>query len=388
MLLLVPIAAGLLIRGALNASAPPPGRRPPLVSTAPVAAGRMDVRTPVTAEVRPLVSVEVRPEVDGTIQRLNFQEGTLVQRDQPLALINPTPYRAALDQARANTSRAQAKLGEAQAQLRLAQAQLSLAAARAQRYKGLSRQGALSRDDEQNYLTQEQVARATVAALAGGLASARADLNAARAAEAVARLNLDRTLVRAPISGRVGQQRINLGNLVRQQENRPLVVINQASPLDAVFAIPQPLEQQVRPGQTLEFDGRPTLRARVVSLDNTTNASTGTVMVKARLEGDLTGLTPGASLPGSLLLRSLEDALLVPDKAVQRGQQGPFVYAAREGRAVVVPVTVIAADRGRSAVQGALQPGERVVGAGQFALVPGGPLRTGGSGTSGPDRRR
>jgi multidrug efflux system membrane fusion protein len=385
---LVPIAGLILIRGVLNGAATPPPRRPPLVATAPVTLGRMDLRYPVTAEVRPLVTVEVRPEVDGTIQRLYFQEGTMVRRGQPLALINPTPYQAALDQARANTSRAQAKLGEALAQERLARAQLGLAAARAQRYTGLSRQGALSRDDEQSYLTQEQVARANVAALRGGVASARSELNAARAAEAVARLNLDHTLVRAPISGRIGQQRITLGNLVREQENRPLVVINQASPLDVVFAIPQQWEERVRPGQQLGFAGHPALSGQVVSLDNTTNANTGTVMVKARLQGELTGLTPGESLSGSLLVRSLAEALLVPGKAVQRGQQGPFVYVARQGRAVVVPVTPLASDRGRTAVQGALLAGEQVVVAGQFALTPGGPLRTPRSTRSASGTRR
>jgi len=360
----------------------------PTVTGAVATVGRMEIRYPVTAEVRPLVTVEVRPEVDGTIQRLYFQEGTMVRRGQLLALINPTPYRAAVDQARANTSRAQAKLGEARAQERLALAQLGLAAARAQRYSGLSRQGALSRDDEQSYLTQEQVARATLSALRGSVASARAELRAARAAEAVARLNLDHTLVRAPISGRIGQQRITLGNLVREQENRPLVVINQASPLDVVFAIPQQWEERVSPGQQLRFAGHPALRGQVVSLDNTTNANTGTVMVKARLRGDLTGLTPGESLSGSLLVRSLEQALLVPGKAVQRGQQGPFVYVARRGRAVVVQVTPLGSDRGRAAVQAALRPGEQVVVAGQFALAPGGPLRTPRAAGASPGSRR
>mgnify|MGYP003337353637 CR=1 FL=1 len=121
-------------------SAPAPSRRPPpLVQTAPVQRGSMEERYPVSAEVKPLVSVEVRPEVDGTIQRLFFQEGTLVRRGQPLALIHPTPYQVALDQAEANAGRALARVSEARAQERLAAAQLSLAAARARRYGGLSR---------------------------------------------------------------------------------------------------------------------------------------------------------------------------------------------------------------------------------------------------------
>lgn len=377
LLLLPPLAAVLLIRGLQN-SAPAPNRRPPpLVETAPVRRGLMEVRHPVTAVVQPLVSVEVRPEVSGTIQRLFFQEGTLVRQGDPLAQIHPTPYQAALDQARANTSRAQARIGEAHAQRRLAEAQLRLASDRARRYLGLSRQGALSRDDEENYRTQEQVARANLAALEGSVASAEAELAAARAAEAVARLNLERTLVRAPISGRIGQQRISQGNLVREQEDRPLVVINQISPLDGVFAIPERWGDEVRVGQSLRIEGRPALHGRIVSLDNTTNASTGTVTAKARLEGDSRGLTPGESLRASLLVRRLDGALLLPSRAVQPGQQGPFVFAARRGRAAVVPVTVLAGDGALSAVDGDLQPGETVVVAGQFALVPGGPLRSG-----------
>jgi len=391
LLLLAPIAAALVARGLLN-SAPAPSRRPPpLVQTAPVERGSMEERYPVTAEVRPLVSVEVRPEVSGTIQRLYFREGTEVRRGDPLALINPTPYQVALDQARANTSRAQARLSEAQAQRRLAEAQLRLASDRARRYLGLSRQGALSRDDEENYRTQELVARANLAALEGSRASAEAELAAARAAEAAARLNLDHTLLRSPISGRIGQQRISPGNLVREQEGKPLVVINQTDPLDAMFGIPQRWEERVQVGQRLRIEGHPGLEGRIVSLDNTTNASTGTVMAKARLEGVTTGLTPGETVNGSLLVRRLDGALLLPTAAVQQGQQGPFVYAARGGKAVLVPVTVLTSDGRRSAVKADLQPGEPVVVAGQFALMPGGLLRTGadrqGRGGGGEDQR-
>jgi multidrug efflux system membrane fusion protein len=376
LLLLVPVAAVLVLRGLQN-GAPPANRRPvPLVQTAPVQRGSMEIRYPVSAEVRPLVSVEVRPEVSGTIQQVYFEEGTEVRRGDRLALINPTPYRVALDQARANTSRAQARLGEAKAQLRLASAQLRLASDRARRYGGLSLQGALSRDEEENYRTQEQVAQANLAALQGSAASAAAELAATRAAEAAAQLNLDHTLLRSPITGRVGQQRINVGNLVREQENKPLVVINQTSPLDVVFGIPQRWQEQVRVGQILRLDGRPGLEGRVVSLDNTTNLSTGTVMAKARLEAGATGLTAGENVTGSLLVDTLEDALLLPGAAVQRGQQGPFVYAARQGRAALVPVKVLASDGGRTAVEGELKAGEAVVVAGQFSLMPGGPLRT------------
>ena len=375
LLLLVPIAAALVVRGLQNSDATAPRRPPPLVETAAVTQGPIEIRYPITAEVRPLVSVEVRPEVDGKIQRLYFQEGTLVRRGQPLALINPTTYQVALDQAEANSRRALARLTEARAQQRLAAAQLQLAADRARRYGGLSREGALSRDDEENYLTQEQVARANLEAQAGAVASAKADLHAARAAVAAARINLDHTLVRAPITGRIGQQRINLGNLVREQENRPLVVINQISPLDAVFAVSQRWKDQVDVGQALSFRGRGGLGGRVISIDNTTNANTGTVMVKARLEGDTANLTPGESLEGSLLLRRLDASLLVPDKAIQQGQRGPFVYAARQGKAVLVPVVIVGSDQGRSAVRAALEPGDPVVVAGQFALRPGGRLR-------------
>ncbi|MEB3360728.1 MAG: HlyD family efflux transporter periplasmic adaptor subunit, partial [Synechococcaceae cyanobacterium] len=305
LLLLLPIAAALLLRGLQNSQATAPRRPPPLVETAAVSRGPIEIRYPITAEVRPLVSVEVRPEVDGKLQRLFFQEGTVVRRGQPLALIHPTPYQVALNQAEANAGRALARLTEARAQQRLAAAQLQLAADRARRYGGLSREGALSRDDEANYLTQEQVAQANLAAQAAAVASAQADLNAALAAVAAARIDLDHTLVRAPITGRIGQQRINLGNVVREQENRPLVVINQISPLDAVFAVSQRWKDQVEVGQALSFPGRGDLRGRVLSIDNTTNASTGTVMVKARLEGETASLTPGESLEGSLLLRRL-----------------------------------------------------------------------------------
>ena len=101
---LAPLAAALVIKGLLNGSETAPRRRPPLVATAAVTRGNLPVRYPVNAEVKPLVSVEVRPEVDGTIQRLDFQDGSMVRRGQVLAQINPTPYQAAFDLALANTS--------------------------------------------------------------------------------------------------------------------------------------------------------------------------------------------------------------------------------------------------------------------------------------------
>lgn len=377
LLLLLPAGALLVWRAGQNSAAPVSRRPPPLVETAPVQRGRMEVRYPVSAEVRAPVSVEVRPEVSGTIQQLFFREGSEVRQGEPLARINPTPYQVALDQARASTSRARARLVEAQAQRKLAAAQLRLASDRARRYGGLSRQGALSRDEEENYRTQEQVAQASLAAQDGATASARAELAAAQAAEAAARINLEHTLLRSPISGRVGQQRINPGNVVREQETRPLVVINQTRPLEVVFGIPQRWQEQVRLGQRLRIEGANPLEGRVVSIDNTTNLTTGTVQAKARLEGEAPGLTPGESVTASLLVQTLEQALLLPSRAVQRGQQGAFVYAARQGKAALVPITVLASDGGRSAVRGGLQAGEKVVVAGQFALVPGGPLRTG-----------
>lgn len=378
LLLLIPLAGVVLVRGLQNSTPQVSRRPPPLVETAPVQRGRMEVRYPVSAEVRAPVSVEVRPEVSGTIQQLFFREGTMVRQGEPLARINPTPYQVALDQARAQTSRARARLLEAQAQRKLAAAQLRLASDRARRYGGLSRQGALSRDEEENYRTQAQVAQANLAAQEGSTASAEAELAAARAAEAAARINLDHTLLRAPISGRVGQQRINPGNLVREQESRPLVVINQTQPLDLVFGIPQRWQEQVRLGQRLRIEGPGGLEGRLVSIDNTTNLATGTVQAKARLEGEAAGLTPGENVNASLLVQTLEGALLLPSRAVQQGQQGAFVFVARRGKAALVPITVVASDGGRSAVRGELQAGEKVVVAGQFGLVPGGPLRTAG----------
>jgi multidrug efflux system membrane fusion protein len=373
--LLAPLAALVMVRALLNAS-PAPLRKPiPLVETAPVVKGNMDVRYPITAEVRPLVSAEVRPEVSGVIRRVFFREGTVVGKGDPLFQISPSTYLVALDQAHAATVRSQARRQEAQAQVQLAAVQLRLAKDRAQRYTGLLGQGALSVDDAENYRTQADVARANLAAAHSSASSAEADVQAARAAEALARLNLDRTLIRSPIRGRIGQQRITVGNLVRDQEDKPLVVVNQESPLDVIFGIPQQWQGRVSVGQTVTIDRVPPLTGRIVSLDNTTNAGTGTITAKARLETGAKGLTPGDNVNGSVLIRRLTDALLIPSVALQAGQRGPFVYVVRNSHAAMVPLVVLAKDARRTAVSGSLVPGENVVVAGQFALAPGAAVR-------------
>jgi RND family efflux transporter MFP subunit len=379
LLLLGPIIALVLVRGWLNDRPEVNRKPPPLVSTAPVQKGTMAVRYPLTGEVRALVSAEVRPEVTGVIRRVFFQEGTMVRRGDPLFQINPAPYQAAYDQARASTIRAEARLEEARAQARLSAVQLRLARDRAQRYSRLGTQGAISLDDEENFRTQADVARAGLSAARSGISSAEADVQAALAAQASARLNLQRTLVRAPISGRIGQLRITVGNLVRDQEDKPLVVVNEPSPLDVVFGIPQQWQGRIVVGQPVTIEHVPPLRGRILSLDNTTNASTGTLTAKARLDPPTAGLTPGMNVNGTVTVEKLDDALLIPSQALQRGQKGAFVYVVRQGRAALVPVRSLASDGGRTAVAGSLQAGEAVVVAGQFYLAPGAAVRQAGA---------
>ena len=214
--------------------------------------------------------------------------------------------------------------------------------------------------------------------------SARAELNAARAAETVARLNLSRTTIRSPIRGRTGQLKVTIGNVVREGQGQTLLVVNQFEPINVRFSVPQNLLSQVRPGQTLRLsDGQ---RGTVSTIDNAVDASTGTTAIKASFSNRDQHLVPGQFVKGDLKLDTLRQVVLVPDSSIQRGQKGPFVWIAAGNRAQARPVAIGPGSGGQVAILRGLNAGERVITQGQFALSPGATIRTGPR-SSGGDRR-
>lgn len=314
------------------------------VRVASVTQGDFPVILKALGTVTAYNTVNVRGRVDGELVKLLFKDGQQVKAGDLLAVIDPRPYEIALQQA-------QGSLQERQAQLR--NAELDLA-----RYKGLYAEQSIAK---QTLDTQQ----ALVEQYRGGLKSLQANV-------ATAKLNLDFTQVRAPISGRLGIRQADIGNLVGAGDASPLVVITQTLPIAVTFTLPEAelpaVVQQLRRGQTLAVEAwdrgerQKLAEGELESIDNLIDTATGTVKLKARFANTDEMLFPNQFVNVRLRVKTLSKATLLPAAALQFGASGTFAYVVDESDKVqLTPITVGVSDGQISVVEQGLQPGMRVV---------------------------
>src|SRR5438094_3481395 len=307
---------------ATTACGPSQGGAPPKV---PVSVARAERRPlpyelDATGAVEPVRSVDVLPQVNGTILHVRFAEGDEVAPGQVLFEIDPRPYRAALQQTEGALLRD------------LAQAES--AAREAARYKTLAATNTVTQED---YEAKQSTADAAAAAVRSDSATA-----------SIARLSLEDATVRAPIGGRTGRLLLHEGNLVRAGSD-PLVSIVQMRPILVRFPVPAislPAIRQ-RAGQELKAiamparDSASTVQGVLSFVDNQVDTSTGTVLLKARFQNRDGNLWPGEFVRITLVLGMQNDAVVVPSQAVMQGQQGTYVFVVNsDGTATTQPVTV------------------------------------------------
>ncbi len=288
----------------------------------------MPISLQAVGQVQPQHSVQIRPQVSGMLAAVEFSEGQAVTKGQRLFRIDPAPFQAALDAARAAAENATAQ------------------AARLAPLAG------------KEYVTTQE------------FDNARAAADQARAALTQARINLAYTDIRAPIAGRTGSLAVKAGNLVAPGDAAPLVVINQMQPIVVQYSIPQQLLPEVQRYQAqgsirifiTHEDGSGDLgTGELVFVDNAVAADTGTVTLKARLPNAHEQLWPGQYVGVRTQLTVQDDAIVVPQTAVQTGQSGNFVYVAEQGNAVVRPVQVDRQVGDLAIIATGLKAGEQVV---------------------------
>jgi RND family efflux transporter MFP subunit len=189
------------------------------------------------------------------------------------------------------------------------------------------------------------------------------------------------TIIRAPFSGRISAANVKIGNFVRPADTAPLAVINQMAPVYVTFAIPQRVLVELReamaagdsrviatiPGHQRAEDGK------VAMVENSVDSTTGMITVRGIMNNANETLWPGILVNTKLIIRS-EDAVTVPSAAVQRSQNGNFVFIMRDGKAHVEPVSVSRTFQGMSVIAGGLSGGEDVIVDGQLLLSEGTPV--------------
>lgn len=314
------------------------------VRLASVSQGDFNIELKALGTVTALNTVSVRSRVDGELTKVLFEEGQLVKAGEPLAQIDPRPYQIALQQA-------EGTLAQSQAQLQNAEIDLA-------RYQGL--------------YAEDSIAKQTLDTQVALVGQYRGTLKNNQAAVADARLNLDFTRIRAPISGRVGLRQIDLGNQIKSSDTTPLVVITQVEPIAISFTLPEgdlpPVLAKVRANQTLRvqaWDRGEQLQlaeGTLHSLDNQIDTATGTVKLKARFENGAEQLFPNQFVNVRLRVETRKAATLIPSAALQYGARGTFVFAiGTDGKVQVRPVKVGASDGATTLVSDGLKVGERLV---------------------------
>jgi membrane fusion protein, multidrug efflux system len=336
---------------AANAGAPG-GARPP----APVVVATVeqhDIPHQITAigNVEAYQTVQIRSQVNGQIEKIFFKEGQDVRRGQLLFQLDKRPFEADLEKAKGTLRHDEAQGANSQAQ--------------ADRYDALEKQGVISREQADLMRTQ-----------------AKADASAVyadKAAVDAARVQLLYTDILAPIDARTGVVMINLGNLVKANDTPFLVQLNQVTPIYVTFTIPENRLAEVRryPIGQLKVLAYPKgqtdkpAQGLLTFIDNGVDTTTGTVKLKGTFTNKDRRLWPGEFVDVALTLSTYKNAIVVPTRAIQTGQQGEYVYVVTpDSTAEARTVKTTGTYQNMTLVTDGLNAGEKVVVNGQLRVAP------------------
>jgi multidrug efflux system membrane fusion protein len=361
LLLMITVACS---RGNVQASAP--AMPPPLVTVTKATAQDVPRYLDEIGRNAAFESVTVTPQVGGRIVERRFRDGENLTKGQLLFVIDPRPYKAQEDAAKANLAQAKAALDLAKIQF-----------ARDQQIIGTR---AIS---QQDYDTKKNTVDVN-----------QAQVDAAAAALETAKLNLEYCYVHSPINGRAGARLVDVGNVV-QPNATSLLSIQRLDPIYANFTITErdlpEVQKQMTQGNLkamvrLPSDPVDGARAgRIEFLDNAVQNSTGTVNLRATISNPDRHFWPGQFVDVKLVLNTQRAAVLIPNEAAQISQKGPFVYVVKPDDTAELRVVTLGQRQGNDVVvTGGLSADERIVVAGQMTVRPGGKVRVAASSADAP----
>jgi multidrug efflux system membrane fusion protein len=348
----------------------------------------VDIR--VIGSVEAYMAIRVKAQVTGQLMKVQFRQGEDVKAGDPLFLIDPRPFDAAISQAEASIAKDTALLRQAEANLRRDIAQEKYARDQAARYQKLFAEGVMSKQQTEQYDSDLNVRTEAVSADQAAIQSAQASLNSDTANLESAKLQRDYCEIRSPVDGRTGDLNIQEGNLVRNTDAE-LVTINQVHPLYVTFSVPENRLSEIRkymaagplsvlanpPGDVSQNEA-----GQLTFIDNMVDNTTGTIKLKATFANANSRLWPGQFVNVALRLKMLQNALVVPIRAVQMGQDGEFAYVVKgDQTAEMRPVTTGLRVGEEVVVEKGLEKGETIVLEGQGRLAPG--MRVGSKGRRG-----
>ncbi len=303
--------------------------------------------------VTPISSVALKSRIETTIVGVHFEDGARVKQGDLLFTLDARQIDAQIEQAEGTLARDRAQLAGAQRDLN--------------RYSELIGKGATTQVNLDNAKTQADILIGTIKADQAALDNLK--------------VQKSYTLVRAPFDGRISAANVKVGNFVRPADTAPLATINQMAPVYVTFAVPQSVLSDLRDAMTTgtaqviaTVPGREASeQGKVAMVENTVDATTGMVTVRGIMDNGREALWPGTLVNTRLIVRR-EQAVVVPSAAVQRSQNGDFVFVVVDGKAKVQPVTVARTASGNSVLSAGLNGDEQVVIEGQLLLREGTPV--------------
>ena len=407
--LVLAVAPAVLAGCSDRAGSQPRPAAPPAVpvSVATTEQKTVPVQVIAVGNVQAYTTVALKSQVAGQIVKVHFTEGQDVKQGQLLFTIDQRPMEATVRQWEANVAKDTAALRSAEAALNQRRAEvnqalanlerdtanLEMAKVQDERYRTLVEKGLVAREQYDQVRTSLATTQATVTADRAAVENARAAASAAEAMvenaraaikvnEAMvdnARIQLAYTTIKAPMDGRTGNLLVQAGNVVKGNDDNPLVVLAQVRPIYVSFAVPERYVDDIKRYRAegplkveaqLEGGRRSTVGA-VTFMNNTVDPTTGTIQLKATFPNTDNALWPGQFVDVALTLTS-EQAVIVPSQAVQNSQAGTFVFVVKPDLTVESRAVKVGRRLARDVtIEQGLKAGERVVTNGQLRLVPG-----------------
>lgn len=322
------------------------------VSAGIVKSGNLDIYLNQIGTVTPFATVTVKSRISGQITKIDFKEGQLVNAGDLLVNIDPSPYQAQLDQYEGQLARDQATLANAKVTL--------------ERYGTLFKDGVIARQDLDNQEALYRQALGTVENDRGVIAGVKVNLSYCR--------------IVSPIKGRVGLRLVDMGNYVQATDS--VVVIAQLQPISVIFSIPEDnipeVVNDMHSGRQVPVTAwnrdfsKKIATGFLLTFDNEIDENTGTVKLRAQFANPDYALFPDQFVNASLLVKTVQDALLVPTAAIQSGAQGSFVYVVQPNSTVVQRQVKVGPTQGDlTAIAKGVSAGDKVVTDGLDKLQPG-----------------